>query len=113
MLPPSSRDCADCCNWVNYFLHSGHLQIEGLKMSKSLKNFITVQARAQALKGRARSQVLLAFYHPSRPSLIWQGALERYSASQLRFLFLLRRFSEPMEYRRAAPHAMTPCDPTR
>ena len=35
----------DCCSgsWVNYFLHSGHLQIEGLKMSKSLKNFITVQ----------------------------------------------------------------------
>ena len=59
----------DCCSWVNYFLHSGHLQIEGLKMSKSLKNFITIQ-----------------------------GALERYSASQIRFLFLMRRFSEPMEY---------------
>ena len=59
----------DCCSWVNYFLHSGHLQIEGLKMSKSLKNFITIQ-----------------------------GALERYSAEQIRFLFLLRKFSEPMEY---------------
>lgn len=23
--------------WVNYFLHGGHLHIEGLKMSKSLK----------------------------------------------------------------------------
>ncbi|KAL3892566.1 MAG: hypothetical protein SGPRY_015008, partial [Prymnesium sp.] len=59
----------DCCKWVNYFLHSGHLKIEGLKMSKSLKNFITIE-----------------------------GALEQYSPSQLRFLFLLRRFSEPMEY---------------
>lgn len=28
---------------VNYFLHSGHLGIEGLKMSKSLKNFITIR----------------------------------------------------------------------
>jgi hypothetical protein len=28
---------------VNYFLHSGHLEIEGLKMSKSLKNFITIR----------------------------------------------------------------------
>lgn len=28
--------------WVNYFLHTGHLHIEGLKMSKSLKNFITI-----------------------------------------------------------------------
>ena len=25
--------------WINYFLHTGHLQINGLKMSKSLKNF--------------------------------------------------------------------------
>ncbi len=29
--------------WVNYFLHAGHLHIEGLKMSKSLKNFITIR----------------------------------------------------------------------
>jgi len=29
--------------WVNYFLHSGHLHIEGLKMSKSLKNFISIK----------------------------------------------------------------------
>lgn len=29
--------------WVNYFLHSGHLHIEGQKMSKSLKNFITIK----------------------------------------------------------------------
>jgi cysteinyl-tRNA synthetase len=28
---------------VNYFLHSGHLSIEGLKMSKSLKNFISIR----------------------------------------------------------------------
>lgn len=29
--------------WVNYFLHMGHLSIQGSKMSKSLKNFITVR----------------------------------------------------------------------
>ena len=33
-----------CRQWVNYFLHSGHLSIEGLKMSKSLKNFITIRS---------------------------------------------------------------------
>lgn len=32
----------NCRSWVNYFLHTGHLHIEGLKMSKSLKNFITI-----------------------------------------------------------------------
>lgn len=35
--------CQGCTQWVNYFLHSGHLGIEGLKMSKSLKNFITIR----------------------------------------------------------------------
>ena len=33
--------------WVNYFLHMGHLSIKGSKMSKSLKNFITIE---EALK---------------------------------------------------------------
>ncbi|RAH65439.1 cysteine--tRNA ligase [Aspergillus aculeatinus CBS 121060] len=28
--------------WVNYFLHMGHLSIAGSKMSKSLKNFTTI-----------------------------------------------------------------------
>lgn len=32
----------NCPAWINYFLHTGHLHIEGLKMSKSLKNFITI-----------------------------------------------------------------------
>jgi len=38
--PPT---CRGCHQWVNYFLHSGFLEIEGLKMSKSLKNFITIR----------------------------------------------------------------------
>ncbi|KAI9662240.1 MAG: hypothetical protein M1821_008406 [Bathelium mastoideum] len=29
--------------WVNYFMHMGHLSIAGSKMSKSLKNFITIR----------------------------------------------------------------------
>ena len=32
-----------CQQWVNYFLHTGHLSMEGLKMSKSLKNFVTIR----------------------------------------------------------------------
>lgn len=35
----------NCNPWVNYFIHTGHLHIEGLKMSKSLKNFITIDVR--------------------------------------------------------------------
>lgn len=29
--------------WCNYWVHTGHLDIEGLKMSKSLKNFIKIR----------------------------------------------------------------------
>jgi cysteinyl-tRNA synthetase len=29
--------------WINYFLHTGHLSISGSKMSKSLKNFTTIR----------------------------------------------------------------------
>ena len=35
--------------WVNYFLHTGHLHIAGLKMSKSLKNFITIDVSTHSL----------------------------------------------------------------
>ena len=58
----------DIEQWVNFFVHSGHLHIDGLKMSKSLKNFITIRE-----------------------------ALKTYSARQLRFLFLLHNWSDPME----------------
>jgi cysteinyl-tRNA synthetase len=30
--------------WIPHWIHTGHLYIEGMKMSKSLKNFITVRA---------------------------------------------------------------------
>lgn len=45
-------------NWVNYFIHSGHLSISGCKMSKSLKNFITIR---QALNDYSSRQLRLAF----------------------------------------------------
>lgn len=44
--------------WVRYFLHSGHLTIAGCKMSKSLKNFITIK---EALKKHSARQLRLAF----------------------------------------------------
>lgn len=48
----------DNSHWVRYFLHSGHLTISGCKMSKSLKNFITIQ---EALKKHSARQLRLAF----------------------------------------------------
>lgn len=56
-------------NWLNYFLHSGHLTISGCKMSKSLKNFITIRK-----------------------------ALESYTSRQLRFAFLAHGWTETLDY---------------
>jgi len=58
-----------CCQWVNYFVHAGHLHIKGFKMSKSLKNFITIRQ-----------------------------ALENNSARQIRLCFLLHKYNAPMDY---------------
>jgi cysteinyl-tRNA synthetase len=56
-------------NWVRYFLHSGHLTISGCKMSKSLKNFITIK-----------------------------DALTRHTARQLRLAFLLHSWRDTLDY---------------
>lgn len=42
-LAQSEAYWCDGQQWVNYFLHMGHLSIQGSKMSKSLKNFTTVR----------------------------------------------------------------------
>jgi len=55
--------------WVNYFWHAGHLHIEGLKMSKSLKNFITIRQ-----------------------------ALTMHTARQLRMMFLMQQWDKGMNY---------------
>jgi cysteinyl-tRNA synthetase len=55
--------------WVKYFLHSGHLTIAGCKMSKSLKNFVSIQ-----------------------------DALAKYTARQLRLAFLLHAWRDTLDY---------------
>jgi cysteinyl-tRNA synthetase len=62
----------DCEQWVNYFLHTGHLHIEGQKMSKSLKNFITIDE-----------------------------ALEKYSSRELRLIFALVQWNNPLDFKEA------------
>lgn len=69
--------------WVNYFLHAGHVHIEGLKMSKSLKNFISIKE-----------------------------ALKRYSARQLRFLFLQHGWNSTLIYKESSMQAALAVDST-
>ncbi|XP_059831537.1 cysteine--tRNA ligase, cytoplasmic isoform X1 [Hypanus sabinus] len=60
--------------WVRYFLHTGHLTIAGCKMSKSLKNFITIKEALSANTGR---QLRLAFLMHS-----WKDTLD-YSSNTM------------------------------
>ena len=55
--------------WVNYFLHAGHLHIKGLKMAKSLKNFSTIRE-----------------------------TLAEFSANEIRMVFLLQPWHKPMNF---------------
>ncbi|XP_054625976.1 cysteine--tRNA ligase, cytoplasmic isoform X3 [Dunckerocampus dactyliophorus] len=55
-------------HWVRYFLHTGHLTIAGCKMSKSLKNFITIK---EALAKNTARQLRLAFLMHS-----WKDTLD-------------------------------------
>lgn len=59
----------ECDNWINNFWHTGHLHIDGLKMSKSLKNFTTIKEM-----------------------------LKTYTARQVRFMFLLHSWHVTMNY---------------
>eukprot|EP00798_Chlamydomonas_sp_ICE-L_P018385 gene18385-biopygen27313 len=68
-----------CHQWVNYFLHSGHLEIEGLKMSKSLKNFITIR---EALKSFSARQLRLLFVlQPWNKSIVGEGPVSKAAGS--------------------------------
>ncbi|RNF00748.1 putative cysteinyl-tRNA synthetase [Trypanosoma rangeli] len=64
-FPHHDNECAqsEACHmqhqWVNYFLHCGHLHIKGLKMSKSLKNFITIRQALDELGVTPRVMRLL------------------------------------------------------
>ena len=68
-----SEGCFDCKQWINYFLHAGHLHIEGHKMSKSLKNFISIKE-----------------------------ALAEYTAAQFRIMFLLHNWNSTLDYSKSS-----------
>ena len=83
--------------WVNTFLHTGHLHIEGRKMSKSLKNFITIRAALQHYSARqARLRPCLLATQQAVGSLGFRPCI---CGRQVRLLFLMQHWAEPMELR--------------
>eukprot|EP00730_Choanoeca_flexa_P002195 TRINITY_DN10948_c0_g1_i1.p1 TRINITY_DN10948_c0_g1~~TRINITY_DN10948_c0_g1_i1.p1 ORF type:complete len:606 (+),score=150.26 TRINITY_DN10948_c0_g1_i1:19-1836(+) len=72
--------------WCNYFLHSGHLTIAGLKMSKSLKNFISIR---EALAKHTASQLRLVFLTHG-----WNATLDYSESGMAEVLVLEKQFKE-------------------
>jgi cysteinyl-tRNA synthetase len=75
--------------WVNYFLHSGHLYIGNQKMSKSLKNFFTIRE-------------LLAGGSTMKLSEEESITLPPYTARQLRMVFMMHEWDKPMYFSKDA-----------
>lgn len=86
-----SEACHDCRQWVNYFIHTGHLHIEGLKMSKSLKNFITIK---EALGRHSARQLRMAFM--SQP---WHGKMDFKEAAMIEVRGKEALFNVRLHYR--------------
>ncbi|KAG8529668.1 uncharacterized protein KY384_005149 [Bacidia gigantensis] len=75
--------------WVNYFLHMGHLSISGAKMSKSLKNFTTIRdalTRGVWTSRQLRIVLLLGSWKDSveitdelkQESVAWEGRVNEF-----------------------------------
>ncbi|PVH20991.1 hypothetical protein CXQ85_004507 [Candidozyma haemuli] len=61
-----SEACFNNKQWINYFMHNGHLHIQGQKMSKSLKNFITIEEALQTYTSR-QLRLVFAFGNWDKP----------------------------------------------
>ena len=67
------RCLSDDCNYVNYWVHNGMLQVEQSKMSKSLGNFTTVAELLQKWDGETLRYALLSGHY--RGELDWSERL--------------------------------------
>jgi cysteinyl-tRNA synthetase len=68
----AQSEAADCCGFANYWVHSGLLNVDGEKMSKSLGNFLTIR-----------------------------DALQTYSAEQIRFFMFNSHYGSPVNFCKA------------
>jgi cysteinyl-tRNA synthetase len=88
---------SSCCHekpLANYWMHNGHLGINGQKMSKSLGNFFTVREKLVEIPGEVIRLVLLSTHY--RQPLDWTDTAVTQSKNILdRFYTALKDFDEP------------------
>jgi cysteinyl-tRNA synthetase len=88
--------CANHRPFARYWMHNGHLQVEGEKMSKSLGNFFTVNDLLATAPGEAiRLTLLSAHYHQP---MDWTADLLKQSRTTLDKLYLALRAVEDVPH---------------
>ncbi|KAI5181455.1 cysteinyl-tRNA synthetase [Nematocida sp. AWRm80] len=89
--------------WVGHFIHTGHLHIDGLKMSKSLKNFIKVETLLQTSTPREiRMMFLLQLYRG--PMKLNEESKERASALEKKIFRYISLYSTGANEDQAPEH---------
>eukprot|EP00468_Gymnochlora_sp_CCMP2014_P000854 CAMPEP_0167740296 /NCGR_PEP_ID=MMETSP0110_2-20121227/196_1 /TAXON_ID=629695 /ORGANISM="Gymnochlora sp., Strain CCMP2014" /LENGTH=590 /DNA_ID=CAMNT_0007624169 /DNA_START=253 /DNA_END=2021 /DNA_ORIENTATION=+ len=72
-FPHHNNEIAQCCahhstvSWGHTWMHTGHLNIEGLKMSKSLKNFVTIREFLENTASPDDLRMFCLLHHYSAP----------------------------------------------
>jgi cysteinyl-tRNA synthetase len=84
------------CHWVDYWIHTGHLFINGHKMSKSLKNYITIQSYLSGRWSASDSPSETPSSSSNSPNPLYEDSPT--AAADLRMFFLLHKYSSPLYF---------------
>ncbi|WP_430472950.1 cysteine--tRNA ligase [Thalassospira lucentensis] len=111
VFPHHENELAQSCcanqgsSYAKYWMHNGHLMVEGEKMSKSLGNFVTVHALLENWSGEAiRLAMLGTHYH--QPINWTEDNLRQAKESLDRFYTALRQSADVTPENVPAPRAV-------
>lgn len=96
----AQSECANGCQFVNYWVHNGFISVDNRKMSKSLGNFFTVREAAEAY-GYETIRMFMLMSHYRSPlnysgEILMQAknGLERLRNSRDNLVFLVEKGAE-------------------
>lgn len=110
IFPHHENEIAQSCcankteRYAKYWMHNGHLMVEGEKMSKSLGNFFTVHELLEEVPGEALRFYMLSAQYRSPFDFTKDGVREAKSTLD-RFYTALRQHSDVAASEEAAPQA--------
>jgi len=110
VFPHHENEIAQSCcanktdKFANYWMHNGHLMVEGEKMSKSLGNFFTVHELLEEVPGEALRFYMLSSQYRSPFDFTKDGVREA-KATLDRFYTALRQHKDVVAADVAAPDA--------